>query len=173
MVIDIFRHVLRFFVLVLVQGLILKNIEPGFYITPFLYVLFLIQLPFELPSWLILLISFVTGYCVDLFYDTMGMHMIACTLLGFARPSLLKLMAPRDGYEFGQQPTMQDMGTSWFLTYAVILVIVHHLTLFYVEMFSFREFFFTLFRALISMVATMLLIVVTQFLLYRKRTTPS
>lgn len=171
MITDIFRHLLRFIVLIAVQGLILKNVEPGFYITPFLYVLFIIQLPFELPPWLGLLICFLTGYTIDLFYDTMGMHMVACTLLGFIRPTLLKAMAPRDGYEFGQQPTMQDMGRPWFLTYAAILVGIHHFILFYVEMFSFREFFFTFFRAMISALATMLLIIVTQFLFYRSRST--
>lgn len=171
MVSEVIRHIIRFLLLVLAQGLILKNVEPGYYINPFLYVLFLVQLPFETPPWLVLLIAFVLGLCVDLFYGTFGMHMAACTFIGWFRIRLLRFMAPRDGYEFGSQPTIQDMGITWFLTYAGIIVFIHHFLLFYLEIFSFREFFGTFLRVLISSLATMLLVVVTQFLFYRPKQT--
>jgi rod shape-determining protein MreD len=169
MVTEIIRHFLRFIGLVLVQGLILKNMEAGYLINPFLYVLFIIQLPFELPKWLGLGLAFFLGFCVDVFYGTMGMHMAACTFMGWARPSILRFMAPRDGYEFGQQPTIQDMGKLWFLSYAAIMIIIHHLFIFYLEIFSFSEVGWTLLRVLFSSAATLLLVVVTQFLFYRTR----
>jgi hypothetical protein len=171
MITEILRQLLRFLVLVFVQGLILKNVEPAPGVNPFLYVLFLLLLPLELPGWIGLLVAAITGYCVDIFYGTPGMHMITCTFIGFIRPKLLNLLAPREGYEFGQQATMQDMGRAWFLTYTIILVLIHHLLLFYIEMFSFREFFSTLLRVLMSSAATILLIVVTQFLFYRSKST--
>lgn len=171
MVNDIVRHIMRFILLVGAQGLILKNVEPGPFINPFLYVLFLLQLPFETPNWLVLAISFVLGFFIDLFYGTVGMHMAACTFIGFARPKVLKFMSPRDGYEFGSQPTIQDMGRAWFLTYAIIIIVIHHFLLFYLEMFSFTDFFTTLFRVLVSSAATLLLVVVTQFLFYRTKQT--
>jgi rod shape-determining protein MreD len=171
MLTEIVRHSLRFIGLVLVQGLILKNMEAGYLINPFLYVLFIIQLPFELPKWMGLALAFVLGFCVDVFYGTMGMHMAACTLMGWARPSILRFMSPRDGYEFGQQPTIQDMGRLWFLSYATILIVIHHLFIFYLEIFSFSEVGWTLLRVLFSSAATLLLVVVTQFLFYRTRET--
>ena len=166
---EIVRHFIRFLGLVLVQGLILKNMEAGYFINPFLYVLFILQLPFELPAWIGLMIAFFLGFCVDLFYGTMGMHMAACTFMGFARPGILRFMQPRDGYEFGQQPTMQDMGKMWFLSYAAILIIVHHLVIFFLEIFTFSEIGWTMLRVLFSAAATLLLVVVTQFLFYRTR----
>lgn len=166
---EIIRHAFRFIGLVLVQGLILKNMEAGHLINPFLYVLFIIQLPFELPAWIGLLLAFFLGFCVDVFYGTMGMHMAACTLMGWARPAILRFMQPRDGYEFGQQPTMQDMGRMWFLSYAAILIIIHHLFIFHLEIFRFTEMGWTLLRVLFSSGATLLLVVVTQFLFYRTR----
>lgn len=171
MLTEIVRQSFRFIGLVLVQGLILKNMEAGYLINPFLYVLFIIQLPFEVPAWLGLMIAFFLGFCVDVFYGTMGMHMAACTLMGWARPSILRLMAPRDGYEFGQQPTIQDMGRLWFLSYAAILIILHHLLIFFIEIFSFSESGWTLLRVIFSSAATLLLVVVTQFLFYRTRET--
>ena len=169
MVSEIIRHIIRFLLLVFAQGLILKNVEPGYFINPFLYVLFLIQLPFETPPWLVLIISFVLGLCIDIFYGTFGMHMAACTFTGWLRPRLLRMMAPREGYDFGMRPTMQDMGTTWFLTFAAIVIFIHHFFLFYIEIFSFREFFSTFLRVLISSIATLLLVVVTQFLFYRSK----
>jgi rod shape-determining protein MreD len=166
---EIVRHSIRFFVLVLVQGLILKNMDVAPYVNPFIYLLFLMQLPFDMPPWLVMLIAFVTGFFVDVFYGTIGMHMAASTLVGFMRSRILKMLAPRDGYEFSAQPTVQDMGWVWFLTYAGIFIFIHHFCLFYLEMFSFREFFSTFLRVLISGMATMLLVVVTQFLFYRSK----
>lgn len=171
MISEILRQLLRFLVLVCVQGLILKNVEPAPGVNPFLYVLFLLLLPIELPGWIGLLVAAITGYSVDIFYGTPGMHMTTCTLIGFLRPKLLSMLAPREGYEFGQQATMQDMGRTWFLTYTIILVLIHHFVLFYLEMFSFREFFHTLLRVFMSSAATVLLIIVTQFLFYRSKTT--
>ena len=171
MINDVARHFIRFILLVGVQGLILKNVEPGPFINPFLYILFLIQLPFETPPWAVLGLSFVLGFFVDIFYGTMGMHMATCTFVGFMRPKILKFMAPRDGYEFGTQPTMQDMGRAWFLTFATIIIVLHHFILFYLEMFSFHQFFTTLFRIIVSSISTILLVVVTQFLFYRTRET--
>ena len=97
------------------------------------------------------------------------MHMAACTFIGWMRPRLLRMMAPRDGYEFGSQPTMQDMGRAWFITYAGIIIVIHHFLLFNLEMFSFSGFFTTMLRVLVSSSATLLLVIVTQFLFYRTK----
>lgn len=169
MLTELVRHGLRFIGLILVQGLILKNMEAGYMINPFLYVLFIIQLPFELPAWIGLLLAFALGFFIDVFYGTMGMHMAACTLMGWARPAVLRFMVPRDGYEFGQQPTMQDMGKMWFLSYAGILIVLHHSFLFFIEIFSFRDVPMTIVRVILSAAATLVLVVVTQFLFYRTR----
>jgi hypothetical protein len=165
----IFRNILRFFVLVLVQVLIVKNIELGRFINPFVYVLFIIVLPFETPKWLLLVSSFLMGISIDMFYDTSGMHAAACVLMAYIRPGVLKLFSPRDGYEFGTQPSIQYLGIPWFLSYAGILVVAHHLILFYVEIFRLNEFFSTFFRVIVSSIFTLLLIVISQYLFQRKK----
>lgn len=155
--------------LVAVQILIINNIELGRFINPFLYVLFIIILPFETPKWLVLLSAFVIGITMDMFSDTGGMHAAACVFMGYIRPGVLKLFSPRDGYEFGTQPTVQYLGVPWFLSYAGILILSHHLILFYVEIFRFSEFFSTLLRVIISSFFTLFLVIVTQYLFYRKK----
>ena len=169
MINEIIRNIIRFIVLVLAQVLIIKNIELGRFINPFIYVLFIIVLPFETPRWLLLLSAFVLGITVDLFYDTAGMHASAAVFMAYVRPGVLKLFSPRDGYEFGTQPTIQYLGVPWFLSYSGILILFHHLVLFYIEVFRFSEFFSTLIRVLVSSVFTLLLVIISQYLFQRKK----
>jgi cell shape-determining protein MreD len=166
---EIIRNIIRFIVLIAVQVLIIKNIELGRFINPFIYVLFIIVLPFETPKWLLLISGFIIGITIDMFYDTAGMHAAACVFMAYIRPSVLKLFSPRDGYEFGTQPTIQYLGVPWFLSYSAILIVAHHLVLFYIEIFRFSEFFSTLFRVVISSIFTLLLVVISQYLFYRKK----
>ncbi|MFY9310508.1 MAG: rod shape-determining protein MreD [Bacteroidia bacterium] len=166
---EIIRNIIRFLLLVLVQVLIIKNIELGRFINPFIYVLFIIVLPFETPKWVLLFCGFTMGITIDMFYDTPGMHAAACVFMAYIRPGILKLFSPRDGYEFGTQPTVQYLGVPWFLSYSGILVFLHHLVLFYLEIFRFSEFFSTFFRVIVSTIFTVMLIVVTQYLFNRKK----
>jgi rod shape-determining protein MreD len=165
----IIRNIFRFIILVLVQVLIIKNLELGRFINPFIYVLFIIVLPFETPKWLLLISAFVLGITIDMFYDTAGMHAAACVALAYIRPGILKLFSPRDGYEIGTQPTIQYLGVPWFISYSAILVVLHHFILFYIEIFRFSEFFSTLLRVVVSSVFTLLLVVLSQYLFNRKK----
>lgn len=169
MVSTIGKNILRFILLVLVQVLIIKNIELGRFINPFVYVLFIIVLPFETPKWMLLVVGFILGITVDMFYDTPGMHAAACVFIAFVRPSVLNWFSPREGYEFGMQPTIQYLGVPWFLSYSAILIVLHHLVLFYLEVFRFSESFSTLLRVVISASFTLLLVVVSQYLFNKKK----
>jgi rod shape-determining protein MreD len=169
MINEIVRNILRFFALVLVQVVIVNNIELGRFANPFIYVLFIIVLPFETPRWLLLVSSFLLGITIDAFQDTGGIHAAACVFMAYVRPGMLKLFSPREGYEFGAQPTVQYLGVPWFLSYSGILIFLHHLVLFYTEIFRFSEFFPTLLRVMVSSVITILLVLVTQYLINRKK----
>lgn len=165
----IIRNIIRFIILVLVQVLIIKNLELGRFINPFIYILFVIILPFETPKWLLLLSAFILGITIDMFYDTAGMHAAAAVCMAYVRPGVLKLFSPRDGYEIGTQPTIQYLGIPWFLSYSGILIILHHFILFYIEIFRLSEFFSTFLRIVLSSIFTMLLVVFSQYLFHRKK----
>jgi hypothetical protein len=114
----------------------------------------------------VLFCSFLLGVCVDYFYDSSGLHAFACTMTGFSRYYVLKYISPREGYEQGVEPTVEDMGVEWFLRYAGTLVLIHHFFLFYLEIFRFSEFFYTLFRVILSSAGTLGLIYLIQFLFF-------
>lgn len=169
MINEIIKNTIRFFLLLFIQVLVVKNMELGRFILPFVYVLFILMLPFETPSWIVLILSFLLGLTIDVFYDTLGMHAAACVFMGFVRPTVLKIFSPREGYEFGMQPTIQYLGVPWFLSYTTILIFFHHFILFFSEVFRFSEFFSTLFRIILSTLATLLLVVLSQFLFYKNK----
>lgn len=167
MIRDVIKFTLIFIVLVLTQGLILNNIELGGYINPYLYVLFILLLPFETPPWITLLVAFILGLSVDTFTSTLGIHTSATVFLAFARKYVLKLIEPRGGYEFGTEPQLQYMGLNWFLIYSVFLVFLHHLFLFFVESFKFSQFFSTIGRVLVSSFFTLILVFIVQLFNYK------
>lgn len=162
------QYIFRFVILVLIQVLIFNNIQLSGYINPYIYVLFILLLPFETPGWLLLILGFLLGIAIDLFSDTMGMHTVSTTLMAFMRPFVLNIIAPRDGYETGSNPRISHYGFAWFFKYAAILVTIHHFILFYIEIFQFGGFFSTLLRVILSSAVTLFIIILSQYFVYRQ-----
>ena len=136
------RNIFRMFILVLFQVLVLNNIQVSGYINPYMYVLFILLLPFETPRWLLLISGFAIGLSIDLFANTLGMHTSATVFMAFLRPYVLKWVMPHDEYEQSTYPRLYYYGFTWFLKYSLVLVLLHHTFLFYVE--AFRITFFLL-----------------------------
>ena len=166
MINSIIRYIIIFVILILLQVLLFNNIQFSGYVNPYVYVMLILLLPVEISSWLLLLISFFTGLTVDFFTGTPGMHTSATVLSGFIRPNILRLISPRDGYEPGATPSMEIYGFRWFLVYTLIIVVVHHFALFFLEVFRFADFFRTLLRVLLSSLFSVTFILLAEY--YRK-----
>lgn len=162
-------NILRFLVLVALQVFILNRVEISSYLNPNLYVLFILLLPFEVRGAGLLGLAFALGLAVDVFSDTLGMHLMACLFMAWCRPLVLGILSPRGGYEVGAAPGIRDMGLTWFVSYAATLVLLHHLLLFFVEAFGFYEAHLTLARVLGSTVFTLALVVLAQYLTFKPR----
>ncbi len=164
MINSIARFSLIFIVLILLQILLFNNIQFSGYVNPYVYIMFILLLPVEIPSWLLLLISFATGIIIDIFSGTPGMHSSATVLAGFVRPYILRLISPRDGYQPGVNPSMVIYGFRCFLLYAGLIVLIHHTMLFYLEVFRFTDFFRTMLRVLLSSLFTITFILLLEFI---------
>lgn len=168
MIKDIPRYLVNFVVLITLQILIFNNIQLGGFINPYVYILFILILPFDIPKWFLLFIGFFLGITIDLFSNTLGMHSSACVFMAFLRPFILKIIAPREGYESETYPTVSYYGINWFLKYSLLLIFAHHTFLFFVEVFRFSDFFSTLLRIILSTIFSFFLIVIAQYF-YRKQ----
>jgi len=166
MINSVLRFGLIFILLILSQVIIFNNIQFSGYVNPYVYIMFILLLPVEIPSWLLLLLSFITGLIIDLFSGSPGMHTSATVFAGFVRPYVLRVVSPRDGYEPGSDPSMLTYGFKWFLTYSLLIILVHHTALFYLEVFRFAGFFRTLLRVLFSSLFSMIFILLFEY--YRK-----
>jgi hypothetical protein len=163
----VFINIIRFIILIGLQVFILENINLRGYINPYLYVYFILLLPFETPGWLLLISSFLLGFSIDTFIGTMGIHTASSVLMAFSRPLVIKAIPSRKEFEPGMKPSISDLGFIWFFSYAIILIFIHHLALFFLEVFRFTDFFSTLLRVVLSCIFTLLLVIVAQYLFFR------
>lgn len=161
-------NIMRFIVLIPLQVLVLDNINLGGFVNPYLYVLFILMLPFEIPGWALLFFSFSIGLGVDMFSGTPGMHAAASTLMAYIRPLIIRSVGISRDLESGLQPSIQHMGFSWFVMYALILVFIHHLALFTIEVFRLSGLFSVFLRTLYSTLFTVVLIIIVQYMFGRQ-----
>lgn len=168
MVINFLKYSIIFVVSVLLQVLVFNNVLIFRMISPFFYILFIILLPFYTPRALLLFLSFVLGLTIDIFTNTPGVHASACLLIGFLRPVVLQLISSRETLESVSAPRVENMGLNWFAGYVTFLVVVHHLFLFFIEAFTFDSFYITLIRVILSSALSVVLIVLSQFIIFRK-----
>ena len=90
----ILKHIIRFIVLITIQILVMNNVLFMGYINPFIYILFLLLLPFDTSRWLILILAFCLGISVDAFQNTMGLHDFSCVLIAYCRQPILNFLLP-------------------------------------------------------------------------------
>ena len=167
MIIEILTYLVRFVLIVLFQLLVINNIKLSTYINPYIYIVFILTLPISMKPWIVVMISFFTGMVMDTFSSTPGLHMAATVFMGYVRNFYLRFATSKEDQAGNIKPVVSRKGVVWFLVYAVILTFLHHLFLFYLEIYSFAEFFRTLTRILFSTVFSVLFITVGQLLFYR------
>lgn len=158
---------LLFVVLVAIQILILNNIKLGGFINPYVYVLFIMLLPFDIPGWLLLVLGFSTGLTVDAFMGTLGMHSTASLFIAFMRPFILSNITTQDTADKKGSPTLSMKDIGWFIKYTLLIVFMHHFVLFFIESFTFHHFFSTILRIILSSFATIVFIIIGQFFFIR------
>lgn len=171
------RFIVNFLLIMSVQVFVLNDIVikssisllgiPAF--IPLIYPLILLLMPVNTPNWLSMLLGFVVGITMDMFSNTPGMHAAACVLLGYVRPYLLDLFFQQNIKELGDTtPTLFRMGFRSFLLYVVMAILIHHFFFYIIQIWSFKNFFYILFKTLLSSILSLLLILLTQ-LLFAKR----
>ncbi|TSD67771.1 rod shape-determining protein MreD [Inquilinus sp. KBS0705] len=162
-------NLVRFLVLVFLQVFLLKNISLYNLSTPYLYILFILLLPFETPNLLLFALAFILGLTIDAFYDTPGLHAASCVLLAFVRVLFISITVQKEGFDNEPEPTLSIMGFRWFFTYALILTLCHHFFLFNVEVFRLSEIEYTLTRFLLSSIFTVFLMLISGLLFFRRK----
>ena len=160
--------IISFFLYVLFQVLLLKNFILFDTAFCFLYIAFILLLPLEIGHLLLMSIAFIMGFSIDIFYDSIGVNAAASVFIAFLRPYWLNIVTPRGGYEEIVIPNLKTMDFGWFFTYSLPMIFIHHFVLFFLEAGGFVLFFFTLTKVIFSTLLTFFVIVLTQYLFYKK-----
>ncbi|WP_298393799.1 rod shape-determining protein MreD [Flavobacterium sp.] len=153
----------RFILLLAVQVVIFNNFNFLGYINPFPYILFIILYPVNGNKYALLLSSFFLGITMDLFCNSGGVHATACLLLAFVRPSIFKFSFGLS-YEY-QTVRLNDTLTPERFSFILIAVIIHHLTLFVLEVFTFEYLWDIVLRTIISTIFTLIICILIIYLI--------
>lgn len=157
-----------FVLLVLAQGLVFDQIEPGWGIHIMIYPMFIFLLPFNMRPTNVLFIAFCVGMMVDLFTNSFGLHTSSLVFLAYFRPQLYKLLEPREGYELGQIATIGEMKRSWFMRAYGVGILVHHLVFFTLEIFKITDIIFILQKTFLSSIFSFVMILLIQLIFFNR-----
>lgn len=166
----IVKNTIRFFLFILVQVFVLFQVKPLHqFIVPYLYFLYIIWLPFNTPRLGLTFIGFLFGLTLDYFTKTPGLHAAPCTLIAYLRPFLVNILIRQEGSELNyRSPSITSMGLAPYATLVLILTLVHNGYLVFLEWMEFGSFLYFIGKVLGTTGISMLLILVTELLFYRK-----
>lgn len=164
------KNIVRLIVILLIQIFILNNIPPLHqFIVPYLYFVFLLWLPFRITRMTLLFVGLLLGLLVDLFYKTPGLHAAASLLIAFIRPFIIGLLLPKETTEWGnEEPSRSTMGPMPYTTYIIMLTLLHHFYLVFLEWMQFGSFFYFLGKVISTSLVSLLLILIADLFLARK-----
>lgn len=160
------KQFVRYIVVMLLQVLLFDQLQLWGVCHPYIYVLCLLMLPITLPHSVDMLIGAAAGFVMDVFCNSLGIHMAACILLMFIRPYLLGGIV-NDKDRLNEQINLHAIGIEAFVKYTVILVVVHHLTVFLLAAWSWEHIGFALIETLVSGTITFLVILGYNALKYK------
>ena len=153
---------IRFVLLLLIQGLILRRVTFDWYSFGFIHILiyplFILSLPIKTPRALVLLLAFLLGLGVDIFYDSLGVHASAMVFTAYIRNFIMKILEPYGGYNVEDSPTLRNFGAGWYFPYGAILIFLHIFFYFCVEAFSFVFIFEIMMNTIFSFAISIIII---------------
>ncbi|MEM6964969.1 MAG: hypothetical protein AAF573_09400 [Bacteroidota bacterium] len=158
----ILTHGLRFVFLVLIQVLVFRQMTLGWnnfnFVHVIVYPVFIVLLPIRIPNPALIALGFLIGITVDLFYQSPGVHASATTLIAFLRPSILKLMTPRGGYNINHSPNIERFGFTWFAIFCGAMLIIHLFWYFIMSIFTHVYWLEIFLRAIFSFIVSFIII---------------
>jgi rod shape-determining protein MreD len=158
----VIMNFVRFFLLLTAQIVIFNNIDLFGYINPFPYILFIILYPVNGNKPMLIISSFLLGIMMDLFSNSGGVHAASCLILAYSRPYLFKF-AFGLSYEY-QTVRINDVLTPERFSFLLLAVIVHHFTLFILEVFQLSSLWDILLRTILGTLFTLLICIVLIYL---------
>ena len=162
-----FINILRFVLLALVQVLLCNKIGFLGFINPMIYILFLYWYPIKQNRAAFIIVSFLLGFIIDIFSDTLGIHAGSTVTIAYLRPAIMRFCFGVN-YEF-QSFKLASVPRIQQITYIALLIIIHHTVFFILEVFSFENFLLILKKILSVSLASLILCILLSSLFSVKK----
>ena len=156
----VFRYILHFIILTIIQLFVLDNLFLFDLIHPYIYFAFILMLPVNMNRYVFISIALVYGFVIDILSFTYGLHTSTLVVIGFLRPYMMRLFVSEEQIEQNVEVHFTTIGARRYLIYLLIMLFIHHSLLNILQVFSFREYFFTLYKTVLNIIASLLIIVV-------------
>ena len=156
----------RYALIMLLQVLLFDQLQLWGACHPYIYILCLLMMQITLPHNVDMLIGAAVGLIMDVFCNSLGVHMAACILIMFIRPYLLGSIV-NDKDRLNEQISLRAIGIEALIKYAVILIVIHHLTVFSLAAWSWLHIGFVLLETVVSSIITLTVIIAYNFVEYR------
>lgn len=156
-------NIVRFILLLMAQILIFNNIDFLGYINPYPYILFIILYPVNSNKTGLLLAAFLLGITMDMFCNSGGVHAAASIILAYYRPYIFKFSFGLS-YEY-QTIKLNDVLTPERFSFILISVIIHHFTLFLLEVFRINFIWQIFLKTLFSTIFTTVICIIIIYLI--------
>jgi rod shape-determining protein MreD len=160
------KQIGRYVVVMLLQVLLFDQLQLLGICHPYIYILCLLMMPITLPHSVDMIIGAVAGLIMDIFCNSLGIHMASCILIMFIRPYLIGSIV-NDKDRLNEQISLRAIGLEALLKYVIILVLLHHLTLFSLAAWSWHHIGFVLLETVVSSAITIAVIIGYNILRYK------
>ncbi len=132
------------------QVLFLRDIALANVAFCFLYLWVIIKAPMRTSTPLLLVVAFFSGWMIDVFYNTHGLHAFGTVLIALLRPIFFRILTPANGYDERSEISLAEMKWLWFFPYVGLMLVSHHAVLFLFEASDFALLGLSLLRAFSS-----------------------
>ncbi|MCH5216592.1 MAG: rod shape-determining protein MreD [Muribaculaceae bacterium] len=151
-------YVSLFIILILLQSVVFNQICLFNIAVPYVFIFFIFRLPININLNLLFLLSFLLGFSVDIFSDTLGMNALACTLIAAIRKPVYSLFTPKDDDNDIIIPSIKKMGYSTYILYAGSLSFIYCCLINVIQAFSFFDVIMLILRSVASSILTIIII---------------
>jgi len=165
---SLIRYTFLFLFFFLFQVFLARNVEIGAGMQLFVLPIFLMILPFNTSIFVMMSLGFLLGILADSLMNSYGLNASSLVLFAYFRPLVFSLFLPKDGYDNLKEPTLRDMGWRWFLLTYGLLLLLHLVWFFILEIFRLGEWLLILRNTFMSFVFSYFVALVLQ-LFFRKQ----
>lgn len=152
------KQIGRYIFVMMLQVLLFDQLQLWGACHPYVYILCLLMLPITLPHSIDMIIGAAAGLVMDIFCNSLGVHTAACILVMYVRPYLIGALV-NDKDRLNEQISLRAIGMEALLKYVVIMVVIHHLTVFLLAAWSWAHIGFVLLETVVSSTLTIFIII--------------